>query len=76
MNKKNKTDIMHWVSVKDGLPKENQCVIIFDGEGVKDFYYYNNLGEFRDFSTQSKNNEVTHWMPLPKPPCNNSLNED
>ena len=68
----NKTDVMRWVSVKDELPNVNQYVIIYDGTSVKDFYYFNNLKEFRSFyeedGIQPKNENVTHWMPLPKPP--------
>ena len=63
---------MRWISVQEELPIVNQNVIIFDGVSVKDFYYFNNLGEFRSFyeeeGIQPKNENVTHWMPLPVPP--------
>jgi hypothetical protein len=63
---------MRWVSVKDELPNVNQYVIIYDGISVKDFYYFNNLKEFRSFyegnGIEPKNENVTHWMPLPQPP--------
>ena len=66
------SSVMRWVSVQEELPIVNQNVIVFDGVSVKDFYYFNNLGEFRSFYTeegiQSKNENVTHWMPLPVPP--------
>ena len=66
------SSVMRWISVQEELPIVNQNVIIFDGVSVKDFYYFNNLGEFRSFyeeeGIQSKNENVTHWMPLPEPP--------
>ena len=66
------SSVMRWISVQEELPIVNQNVIIFDGVSVKDFYYFNNLGEFRSFyeeeGIQPKNENVTHWMPLPVPP--------
>ena len=66
------SSVMRWVSVQEELPIVNQNVIVFDGVSVKDFYYFNNLGEFRSFyeeeGIQPKNENVTHWMPLPVPP--------
>ena len=66
------SSVMRWISVQEELPIVNQNVIVFDGVSVKDFYYFNNLGEFRSFyeeeGIQSKNENVTHWMPLPVPP--------
>ena len=43
------SSVMRWISVQGELPIVNQNVIIFDGVSVKDFYYFNNLGEFRSF---------------------------
>lgn len=67
-----KTDVMRWVCVNEELPTINQNVIIFDGVSVKDFYYFNNLQEFRSFyeedGIQPINKNVTHWMSLPVPP--------
>ena len=66
------SSVMRWVSVQEELPIVNQNVIVFDGVSVQDFYYFNNLGEFRSFyeeeGIQPKNENVTHWMPLPVPP--------
>ena len=66
------SSVMRWISVQEELPIVNQNVIVFDGVSVKDFYYFNNLGEFRSFyeeeGIQPKNENVTHWMPLPVPP--------
>lgn len=68
----NKTDVMRWVSINEKLPNIGQSVIIYDGISVKDFYYYNNLGQFREFNhtdgIQLYNKNVTHWMPLPSAP--------
>jgi hypothetical protein len=64
----NQNNVMRWFSVQEKTPLINQNVIIFDGQSVKDFYYFNNLKFFIDFSSQEKNKNVTHWMPLPSPP--------
>lgn len=63
---------MKWISVKDKMPEEDQHVLITDGEDVvegwldtcsdKDVWYYSDYYQKQD---------ITHWMPLPKPPNTN-----
>jgi hypothetical protein len=65
---------MEWISVKDGLPKVDTKVIVWnteypDIEFMKMGYYDPSsgtktgwrCGEYMDL-------HVTHWMPLPQPP--------
>lgn len=67
---------MKWISVKDRLPNKNQKVLIFlDGYshrnhidlvsfiGINGSYYFWDADEYG-----YEENEVTHWMELPKPP--------
>ncbi len=66
---------MEWVSVEDKLPpfKEKEYIVT-DGDNVDVYWWkhfrsfgrkqewcWNDRDEFFDFN-------VTHWMPLPKPP--------
>lgn len=64
----------NWISIKDKLPKERTSVII----SIKDVYctppYYHVVCGWllNDCWVVGKhiyyNNEITHWMPLPEPP--------
>lgn len=76
-----------WISVEDRLPEEGDLVLISDGRSV---YYAEKrpvgiwdyqIAENYDFDSNSfvinamEEKHVTHWMPLPKPPCGNNLQE-
>lgn len=57
---------MEWISVKDRLPENDNMVIIWGGIG---FYMNANWYTLTGTSFPRKIEwEVTHWMPLPKPP--------
>ncbi|MFA5376821.1 MAG: DUF551 domain-containing protein [Dehalococcoidia bacterium] len=71
-----------WISVKDGLPKisknMNASVLSYSKHGIEISYYgicldlgWNDGNYFFDynFGRWNKNNDVTHWMPLPEPPA-------
>ena len=53
-----------WVSVKDSLPEDDECYIIYGDCGI-DFGSYNSKTQYwlSDYSGQP-----THWMPMPVPP--------
>ena len=56
-----------WIDVKDALPDKYQVVIVYDD-------YYNAVNSsyltvFNDWHEMPKDSHVTHWMHLPKPPC-------
>ena len=66
---------MHWISVKERLPKENECVgFTWNGTSLSpnDFYNHNRQKwimidhKNRDFDEVPL--PITHWMPLPEPP--------
>jgi len=66
---------MEWISVKDRLPENEESIIIFDGREVFSGIYIN--GYFRNHDCEGlafgplENKNVSHWMPLPKPPKKN-----
>jgi hypothetical protein len=69
-----------WISVKDRLPEENENVILYDGKEVFcGDLFFGKLGKIC-WGIQAcdgicyghyNKDEVTHWMPLPKPPKEN-----
>lgn len=65
---------MEWISVKDRLPENNEYILLYDSslglvyEGKLlpgDFYYSQRAGYSKDIGDGC---EITHWLPLPKPP--------
>jgi len=61
---------MEWIKVEDSLPNIRQECILTNG----DYVYYGSLGkdgyfyQIEDFYKMRQENDITHWMPLPKPP--------
>lgn len=64
-----------WISVKDRLPNEEEIFLVYNGKSndsyielgfwnldKKRFEYYDN----EDYGLEMY--DITHWMPLPKPP--------
>ena len=64
---------MEWISVKDKLPEKRKRVLASDGELVVVAWIGKVLNMWEGW--QCIDNEyfgdVTHWMPLPEPPCKN-----
>lgn len=58
-----------WIPVKEKLPEEGVVVLVFsEGEPIRtDFLVMCSSPLWGNTLTWS-HNEVTHWMPLPKPP--------
>lgn len=72
-----------WISVEDRLPDETGaylCATLDVAENLTDIFIHSFwLIEHREsrnkFSCKSYQ-KVTHWMPLPKPPTTEQLNDD
>jgi hypothetical protein len=54
------TNVGKWIPVTERLPEANMAVLIYDGDTVDGFTFF-------DLSYVSKYG-VTHWMPLPEAP--------
>ena len=74
---------MEWISVKDRLPEQKKehnyfisnPVLVFCDDGTIEKALYQKGDGFKNWAIifgedylQLEYNEVTHWMPLPKPP--------
>jgi len=62
---------MEWISVKDRLPEKNKDnswarVLTINTHGFQETLYFDS--EYKRFTTQPWQPDVTHWMPLPEPP--------
>lgn len=64
---------MSWISIKDRLPKDNQKILVFNGE-IHVATFNENPGEISIWKSKSSPsgywglNKVTHWTNLPEPP--------
>ena len=60
------TTTPRWISVEERVP-ENDCnCIVFSDGYVKESHFY--FGKFYDPIEDYMRYKATHWMPLPKPP--------
>ena len=61
---------MDWINIKDKLPEEGQKVIYYFKETGISIGYYSCKGGCDCFYSHDGwlCDDVTHWMPLPKPP--------
>lgn len=63
---------MKWISVKEGLPKEEIHVLLYDeseeicvGYLRSDYFNHHPMG---DYASCALLYHITHWMPLPEKP--------
>jgi len=56
-----------WISVKNRLPKSTERVLICDAQGWIFTGSYED-GQWQQTVGDECGIEVTHWMPLPRPP--------
>ena len=60
---------MKWISVKDRLPEIDDSVIVaFDNGDVDHDWFDTEFKHWARLRYDTRN--ITHWMPLPKPPSN------
>ena len=67
----NGVTVQEWISVKDRLPELGERVICTDGDAVFEQYRVEHscvYGMWDRCGLKSPMQEVTHWMPMPKPP--------
>ncbi|MFN6189739.1 MAG: DUF551 domain-containing protein [Planctomycetia bacterium] len=58
-----------WISVSERLPESGDMVMVWNyGEHVLAWLNFTNNGTAYFSSKDDSNFEVTHWMPLPRPP--------
>ena len=62
-----KGERMEWISVKDELPAIGEPVLVFDDASDMMFGFMSSDGYWLETGSELPCN-VTHWMPLPKPP--------
>ena len=57
-----------WISVKDAMPANDDDVLIWNGAYCDIGNAYDGEDGREFFVDSPESREVTHWMPLPKPP--------
>ena len=60
---RNGVTIQEWISVKDRLPEPTYCVLVVGAYSEMQIDALGTDGEWMGMVE-----DVTHWMPLPKPP--------
>ena len=60
--------VMQWVACDKRLPEDEEIVLVYTYTGIDIYQFLDN--QFYHYENgYVQNNVVTHWMPLPKPPC-------
>lgn len=57
-----------WISVKDSLPENKGDYLIYNTDGTVWPYWYDPFTSQWFDSLGYRTESVTHWMPLPEPP--------
>ncbi len=57
---------MRWIPVSERLPEEENEYLIFDGAEIWHGSFA--AGQFSELATSDPLFDVTHWMPIPQPP--------
>ena len=56
-----------WISVKERLPKVSDDYLTFNPKSI---YPTRQVTTWYGTKWANSNGYITHWMPLPEPPCN------
>ena len=59
---------MKWISVKERLPEKERAVLCHCRANIIEALYLDTDECWQGFSGRYMKNFVTHWMPLPEPP--------
>ena len=68
---------MEWISVQDRDPEKSGHYLASDGDDVAELYFESrrkvNLWLEIDGKSSEPIDDITHWMPLPKPPTKQGI---
>jgi hypothetical protein len=62
----NKPAFISWVAVSERLPKIGEITDVYISVGHR---YTNYKWEDYDLKSSFMPHEITHWIPIPEPPC-------
>lgn len=57
----------NWISVENGLPKENEEVLAYNSLFNKKYLCVYHNGKFEDYLGELGKGAVSHWMPIVPP---------
>ena len=63
-----KRDAMKWISVKERLPEDFDTKVVWTDRGILYLATFTGLRWYTSGGDTIRDEEVTHWMPLPDPP--------
>lgn len=66
---------MEWISINDKLPDENQRVIVYRQNEPEQSVYRCTVMWGWGLKVGLKHGGITHWMPLPEPPKEESIDK-
>lgn len=69
MKKRRKPDVFGtWISVEERLPKPGKSCLVYSPHSITPMSSDQRSGRYADPWEFHCRGDVTHWMPLPKPP--------
>ena len=64
------SNVMQWVATDKEMPPSGQCVLLYSAKsGVAEGAWISAKGHFEQWRWNAIMTNVTHWMPMPEPPC-------
>lgn len=57
-----------WISVKDALPEDFDTKVVWTDRGILYLATFTGMRWYTSGGETIRDEEVTHWMPLPPPP--------
>ena len=63
-------NVISWVAVEEKMPESGQCVLLYSPKsGVGEGAWISAKGHFEQWRWNAILTNVSHWMPMPEPPC-------